>query len=91
MKFHEITRFTLTLHVKVPRSENSEKSSEESRLFTRANLVLRPALSVLRPALNATFQGTKNTEKSSTNRTLGSCSKICHEFMTGREDAGTPN
>jgi len=42
--FHEITEFTLTLLYKVSRSENSEENSEESRLFTRANLVLRPAL-----------------------------------------------
>ena len=42
--FHEITGFTLTLLVKVLRSENSEENSEESRLFTGANLVLRPAL-----------------------------------------------
>jgi len=41
--FHEITGFTLTLLYKVLRSENSEENSEESRLFTRANLVLRPA------------------------------------------------
>jgi len=41
--FHEITGFTLTLLVKVLRSENSEENSEESRLFTGANLVLRPA------------------------------------------------
>jgi len=42
--FHEITGFTLTLLYKVLRSENSEENSEESRLFTGANLVLRPAL-----------------------------------------------
>ena len=41
--FHEITGFTLTLLVKVLRSENSEENSEETRLFTGANLVLRPA------------------------------------------------
>jgi len=33
----------LTLLYKVLRSENSEKNSEQSRLFTRTNLVLRPA------------------------------------------------
>jgi len=42
--FHEITVFTLTLLYKVLRSENSEENSEESRLLTGANLVLRPAL-----------------------------------------------
>ena len=41
--FHEITGFTLALLYKVLRSENSEENSEESRLFTGANLVLRPA------------------------------------------------
>jgi len=41
--FHEITGFTLTLNYKVLRIENSEENSEESRLFTKANLVLRPA------------------------------------------------
>jgi len=40
--FHEITGFTLTSLYKVLRSENSE----ESRLFTGANLVLRPAWSL---------------------------------------------
>ena len=44
--FHEITGFTLTLLYIVLRSENSEENSEESRLFTTANLVLRPALRV---------------------------------------------
>jgi hypothetical protein len=33
----------LTLLEKVPRSENSEENSEESRLFTGTNSVLRPA------------------------------------------------
>ena len=41
--FHEITGSTLTLFVKVPRSENFEENSEESRLFIGTNLVLRPA------------------------------------------------
>jgi len=42
--FHEITGFTLTLLDTVLRSENSEENYEESRLFTGANLVVRPAL-----------------------------------------------
>ena len=33
----------MTLLYKVLRSENSEENSEASRLFTGANLVLRPA------------------------------------------------
>jgi len=41
--FLEITGFTLTLFVKVPRSENFEESSQESTLFIGTNLVLRPA------------------------------------------------
>jgi len=40
--FHEITGFTLTLLEKVPRTQNSEKKFQESRLFPRANLILRP-------------------------------------------------
>jgi len=39
--FHEITGFELD---KVLRSENSEENSEKLRLFTGANLFLRPAL-----------------------------------------------
>jgi len=41
--FLEITGFTLTLLVIVLRSDNFEENSEESRLFTGANLVLPPA------------------------------------------------
>ena len=41
--FHKITGVTLTLLEKVLKSQDSEENSEESRLFTGANLVLRPA------------------------------------------------
>ena len=48
MSFVHFTR----LLYKVSRSENSEENSEDSRLFTGANLVLRPASSRVATSLD---------------------------------------